>query len=65
MSVCRDCPDRTMTCHDTCERYRAEKAERDERRRKITEARTADYVTRDALFEGIARMKRRRKNGKR
>ena len=62
MSVCKDCPDRALTCHDVCERYRAEKEERDKRRRKISEAKTIEYITRDTFYDGIERMKKRRKS---
>ena len=62
MSVCKDCPDRTMTCHDTCGRYRAEKEKRDQRREKISEEKTIEYMTRDTLYDGIERMKKRRKS---
>ena len=62
MSVCRDCPDRTLTCHDTCERYRVEKEKRDQRRKKISEEKTIEYMTRDTFYDGIERMKKRRKS---
>lgn len=35
---CKDCPDRHMLCHDTCEKYQAFKKDRE----KISEIRRKD-----------------------
>lgn len=61
-SDCRNCPDRTVKCHATCERYKAFC----ERNEAIKAARREDYSTINVLVTGyIKRAKAvRRKRGK-
>lgn len=64
MSVCKDCKDRTLTCHDTCERFRAESEERAALKRKIKMGRYYERQADDTFYDGIERMKNRRRHGK-
>lgn len=44
-TCCKDCPDRHLACHDTCERYKAVKAKADEIKAKKNEEFMANAYT--------------------
>lgn len=44
VTVCKDCTERHMGCHGTCERYKAQKAERDAERDAINRKKMNEYA---------------------
>lgn len=53
--ACKDCPDRKLGCHSTCERYLSEKAER----ARIKE-RAAEYGLHERIERELALRRKRR-----
>lgn len=48
---CKDCADRVVGCHATCEKYIEEKAENERLRHEIEVGKAADRHIRDARFD--------------
>lgn len=61
IKCCKDCQDRAVGCHSTCERYKAEKAEWDKIRAEEKERQRQEYCRMKAIMEAQARMTKGRK----
>ncbi len=63
IQCCKDCPDRNIGCHSTCEQYLAQKAEHDLDAERIRNIKIQDYEFKK--LAGDHRYKRvKRKRGK-
>jgi hypothetical protein len=58
---CKDCTDRHINCHSTCERYKAWREELDKRNEKIREVKNRENDIRNYEVE-FCRKNKRRKN---
>lgn len=56
-NCCLDCTDRTLTCHSTCPKYKAYRAEID----KAAKARAIERACSDIEVQRAKRRKKRRK----
>ena len=54
ITVCHDCQERHLACHDTCERYQEEKKERDA---KIAEIRKNKRLSLELYHHKIEKMR--------
>lgn len=59
---CKDCPDRHVGCHATCETYIKEKKENDEMKQRVKDSHKIDIYKSGKAFE--RRNKQLRKYGK-
>lgn len=62
ISVCKDCPDRKIGCHATCQKYIEQSEQNRKEKLCIWEARKIDEAQRDRAIEGHIRMQKRRKH---
>lgn len=62
ISVCKDCPDRQIGCHSTCERYKEQSEQRRKEQEEIRRQRDIDNAQTKRMIESHIRMKRRRKH---
>ena len=58
---CKDCYNRTITCHGVCEGYQAWKAERDEMNTNLRKAYESQYTCHPNKAQAIRMSLRRRK----
>lgn len=54
-SVCKTCGDRTMTCHGTCEKYKAECEER----ARLRKAHDADFILSQYCYQKSIQLSKR------
>jgi hypothetical protein len=54
---CRHCTDRKPGCHDTCEKYQAERKKAFEEKRVIYEAKKKQAMATEYTIKSIKRMK--------
>ena len=47
ITVCKDCEDRYLACHDSCEKYKQAKRDLEEDKRLLAEKQKADLVYAD------------------
>jgi hypothetical protein len=59
---CKDCTERVVGCHSTCEKYLKEKAEYAEENKKIYKEHYKENIMADVKKKGIHRMKTLRSN---
>ena len=57
--VCKDCPDRTMGCHSTCQKYLDAKGELHEKKARVFEQKMRDRDFDNFRFEGLEKAMRR------
>lgn len=57
-NACYQCPDRTMTCHSTCEKYEKMVAENNERRAMLNKSRAEYNKEKRDYLDKIARLKK-------
>ena len=57
-SPCKDCPNRSLACHDRCEKYKAFKAKLDEGKRRKALDRDWDDVRMESLLRNRRRLRR-------
>jgi len=55
---CRDCKERFPACHDVCATYLAAKAEHDEKKAKIREAKTKQKDIDGYHYDQVAKLKK-------
>lgn len=60
-SVCKTCGDRTMTCHGTCEKYKAECEER----ARLRKAHDADFILSQYAYQKTVQLSKRAEQLKR
>ena len=60
--VCKDCQDRQIGCHATCQRYIEQSRQRQERKEAIRKQKDLENAQKDRAVEGHLRMQRRRKH---
>lgn len=60
VTTCKDCPDRTIGCHGSCERYEAQRKEFDELKFKMREVHPADAVISDSMTRTLSMKKKLR-----
>lgn len=58
--VCKDCQDRRIGCHATCQKYIEQSRQRQERKEAIRKQKDLDAAQKDRAIEGAVRMKKRR-----
>lgn len=58
-NVCRDCKDRQLYCHATCEKYLAFRKELDERNEAIRDAKAKDEALNGYQIRSAERHKKR------
>jgi hypothetical protein len=59
ITVCKDCPDRSLGCHGTCEKYIQEKAKTEALKHKIALEREIFIFAKDRRLEyGAKRLKK-------
>lgn len=54
-SVCKTCGDRTMTCHGTCEKYKAECEER----ARLRKTHDADFILSQYAYQKTVQLSKR------
>lgn len=63
ITTCKDCADRTIGCHSTCEKYLAQKAEHDLDAERIRNLKIQDYefkkLAGDHRYKQIKRKRRK------
>ena len=57
-NACYQCPDRTMTCHSTCEKYEQMVAENNERRAMLNKGRAEFNKEKRDQLNKIVRLKK-------
>lgn len=57
---CKDCEERYVGCHSTCEKYLQEKEKYGEHRDKIRKNRSAEADIKGAITSGVRRMQGKR-----
>ena len=62
ISVCKDCQDRQIGCHATCERYIQQTQQRQKERDEVRKQKDAYNAQMDRAIEGAIRMRKRRKH---
>lgn len=62
IAPCKDCTERHKACHDSCDKYKAWKAELDAMRSKIAEQKYIEQTKIRIATEGVWRMKTRKKS---
>ena len=61
ITVCKDCPDRQIGCHGTCERYIRQRQKAEKEKELIRKNRNKEEQLRQRSIEGIQRMRRPKK----
>lgn len=57
VTVCHHCQDRSIGCHDNCERYQAQRVEFE----AVKAKRKKDKLVTDAIIERVVETKRKRR----
>lgn len=60
ISVCKDCPDRQIGCHATCDRYIEESEQNRKKREENQKQKDAHSAQLDRKISSVLRMQRRR-----
>jgi len=60
ISPCMDCTDRVFGCWTTCDRYSDWRAQKDQRRQKIEEARKSEHLINNFKAEQIRKTRRKK-----
>jgi hypothetical protein len=62
VTPCKDCKDRFIECHITCERYKAFKEELNVMKANIASKKSLEFDLADRTREGISKMLRTKKH---
>lgn len=60
VTTCKDCPDRTVGCHGSCERYETQRKEFGELKSKMREVHPADAVISNSMIRTLSKKKKLR-----
>lgn len=61
---CKDCTERHVGCHTTCEKYKAEKAEHEAKHEAEYKERLERRIANDYIIESIEKLRSRRRSKK-